>query len=418
VNATAPRLVCVVTHPRSARILLRGQLCHLGRRGFEVTVIAAPGEDLDAVATVESVATRGVPLEREIRPVADARALVALVRELRRLRPHAVNAGTPKAGLLGLVAARLCGVPLRVYTVRGLRAETVTGPRRALLEATERMASSCAHRVVCVSPSLRDAYLARGLAGAAKVAVLGAGSSNGVDLERFRRTPAIEAAARELGRELGIPEGAPVVGFVGRLVRDKGLCELVSALDRLEARRDGLRLLLVGHFESGDPLPSRVVARLRASPHVILAGRRDPAAAYARMDVLAFPSHREGFPNAPLEAAASSVPVVGFRATGTVDAVEHGVTGTLVPRGDTASLAAGIASYLDDPALRRTHGEAGRRRAERLFDRHAVWDHLVKEYDALLAARGLPRPARDAEEPRPAVGASPAAEILVADHER
>ncbi|HVS02851.1 MAG TPA: glycosyltransferase family 4 protein, partial [Thermoanaerobaculia bacterium] len=337
------------------------------------------------VAEREGVAVAAVPFARQIRPLADLRALWVLAALVRRFRPAVVSAGTPKAGLLGIVAARLHSVPVRVYTVRGLRLETATGLERRLLTALERLAAASASHVVCVGESLRRRYLQLGFAEAAKTRVLLDGSSNGVDVERFR--PARPGEAAELRRGLGIDEAAAVVGFVGRFTRDKGVEDLVAAFfDHVVSRLGEARLLLVGDYESGDPVAA-VVRRRLEDPRVVRAGfAADTAPFYRAMDVLAFPSYREGFPNAPLEAAASGVAVVGYAATGTVDAVVDGATGLLVPVGDRQRLAAAILGYLEDTARRRRHGEAGRERVEGHFPSQRLWQAWSELYRNTLAA--------------------------------
>jgi glycosyltransferase involved in cell wall biosynthesis len=382
-----PRLLIVVSHPMTARILMRGQLAHLAEAGFEVAVAAAPGPDLEAVAASEGVRVFPVPFTRRISPLRDLVALARAVAVIHRFRPAVVNAGTPKAGLVGMLAARLCGAPVRLYTLRGLRLETSSGLARRLFALLERSTVACAHRVVCVSPSLRRRCLELGLAPAGKTVVIGGGSSNGVDVDRFRPAAAGEAAA--LRRELGIPEGAPVVGFVGRWTRDKGLDDLAEVFfSDLLPRHPDCRLLLLGAWEEGDPVPAEVRRALTVEPRVVRPGFvADPAPFYRVMDVLAFPSYREGMPNAPLEAAASAVPVAGYAATGTVDAVESGVTGTLVATGDRRALAVALAGYLDDPALAARHGRAGRERVERLFSQSIVWSAWSRLYRDELGRR-------------------------------
>jgi glycosyltransferase involved in cell wall biosynthesis len=401
------RIVQAVTHPITARYLMRGQPAWLRRRGFEVTVVAAPGPDLVEVAERERVAVEPVPMKREPAPLADTLALVRLVRLFRRLRPTIVNAGTPKAGFLGMVAARMARVPVRVYTQRGLRLDGTRGVKRRVLAATERAAVGCAHRVLCNSESLRWRMVELGLAPEAKTIVLGAGSSNGVDVERFR--PRSEGGPQLRG-SLGIPPDAPVVGFVGRLVRDKGIADLAAAMEEVWRRAPQARLLLVGELEAGDAVGPDLVARLAAAPRVVATGwAADVAPYYGVMDVLAFPSYREGLPNAPLEAAACELPVAGYAATGTVDAVAQGETGTLAPVGDVAGLAAALTTYVEDPDLRRAHGAAGRRRAVELFRPEVVWEALAAEYDRLLVERGLaPAAAPRAPEPASREGGSAA----------
>jgi glycosyltransferase involved in cell wall biosynthesis len=382
------RLLYAVTHPATARAFLRGQLGSMRERGFDVQLVCGPGSEVDELARTEGIEATVVPLEREVSPARDLRALAGLTRVMRRLGPDVVNAGTPKAGLLALMAAAAAGVPARVYLLRGLRLETLGGSRRRLAGLAERVAAACAHRVICVSESLRREAVARRLVPAHKAVVLANGSSNGVDAARFRVTESLRDRARQLRRELGIPDGAPVVGYVGRLTRDKGIGELLDAFDRVSRRQSEARLLLVGGFEDGDPVEAAAARRLREHPRVVYAGSwSDTAPCYAMIDVLAFASRGEGLPNVPLEAAAAEVPVVAFRVTGNVDAVVDGQTGRLVAPGDVTAFADAIEVYLMTPAVRREHGLRARHRVEREFAPEIVWAALEGEYRRLLASR-------------------------------
>ena len=373
------RIAYVLTKPISARLLLKGQLRFQRERGFDVIVISSPGDDLDRVGAEEGVRTLGVPLRRAIRPLADLTALVRLYRVLRELRPEVVHASTPKAGLLGMVAAWLARVPVRIYALRGLRLETARGPKRLLLWCAERVASACADRVVCVSRSLADLCCRLGLAPEEKIFVPAAGSSNGVDADRFLvATDDREKAS--LRERLGIPGDARVVGFVGRLTKDKGIEELIEACGPILRSCSDVWLLLVGDFEAEDPPSRDVMHRMRRHPRIVVSGFvPDAAPYYSVMDVVAFPSHREGFPNVLLEAAAAQRPVVGFRATGTVDAIQDGRTGTLVPLGDSLALARAVTRYLQDPKLRARHGNAGRLWVTQNFRPEDIWSDLTRE---------------------------------------
>ena len=388
-----PRIACLATDPLTTRVLMAGQLNFLQQQGFDVTLIASPGADLDRAAAREGVRVISVPMSREIAPLQDWLSLRQLTRVLQDLKPDIVNAGTPKAGLLGMLAATWARVPIRIYTLRGLRLETSTGPKRLLLTTTERVAARCAHKVICVSPSLRVAFEKYRLGTSQQAVVLGGGSSNGVDAARFAPTPARLSEASAIRQSMGIPEGAQVIGFVGRLTRDKGVTELISVFETLAKEMPHLHLMLVGGFEDGDPLCARLRDEIWSNPRVHITGFvNETAAYYSAFDLLVFPSHREGLPNVPLEAAASGHPTAGFAATGTVDAVLNGQTGTLVSVGDVKGLTDSVRRYLQDPLLLARHGKQAQLRVQTEFRREVIWQELYDLYTGELQARGLPMP--------------------------
>jgi glycosyltransferase involved in cell wall biosynthesis len=382
-----PRLVHVTTVPESLDFF-HGQVGYLAERGVEVWALSSPGDMLDDFAAREKVSVHGLPMARRITPLRDVATTARIWRWLRRVRPDIVNAHTPKGGLLGMIGAWLARVPVRVYHMHGLPLMTATGPRRLLLRWAEQVSCLLAHQVICVSPSLRAAAIAEGLCPARKMKVLHHGSINGVAAESAFDPERLGAETRAATRRrLGIPLDAEVIGFVGRVVVDKGMIELVRAWQDLRVERPGLHLLVVGPFEEQDPLPAEIEQLLREDARVHLTGMIvDTPPMYAAMDVVVLPSYREGFGIVAIEAAAMELPMVATEVPGCVDAVENGVTGTLVPVRDSAALTDACRRYLADPALRRRHGRAGRRRVLREFRQEDVWGNLYEEYMRLIDA--------------------------------
>jgi glycosyltransferase involved in cell wall biosynthesis len=287
---------------------------------------------------------------------ADLVSLVRLWWLLYRLKPDMTEFSTPKAGLLGSIAAMICGVPTRVYFLRGLKLETCTGLKRSILLVAERVASVCSHVVLCNSHSLRKQALALGVAPENKLRLLGNGSSNGVDVEHFQPGP------DKLRHRLGLPQDANVVGFVGRFTRDKGLPELVEAFDAILAAKPGTHLLLVGWFDAAeDALGEDLHLRIKRHPRIHSTGYvADTAPYYHAMDVMVLPTWREGFPNVVLEAAASGIPVVTTIATGSRDAVVPEVTGLLIPPGHPMAIRESVLQLLHNPERRWRMGKAAR----------------------------------------------------------
>jgi glycosyltransferase involved in cell wall biosynthesis len=387
------RLVHITTVPDSLDFFL-GQVGYMKARGLDVHAISSPGAMLDRFAALEQVPVHALEMPRRITPLRDLAPVIRLTRLLRRLRPTIVHAHTPKAGLLGMIGAWLARVPVRIYHLHGLPLATAIGLKRFLLRWSEKVSCSLAHQVLCVSHSLREAALAEGLCQPERIKVLLAGSINGVDAVRaFDPQRLGEATQADIRNRYGIPADALVVGFVGRVVRDKGVAELVDSWRILRDEFPQLHLLVVGPFEPQDPVPPEAERVLRSDPRVHLAGLcLDVPPLYVAMDVVALPTYREGFGVVAIEGGAMELPVVATRIPGCVDAVHDGITGTLVPVHDALALTEALRRYLRDPELRRVHGTAGRRRVLREFRPEDIWDAVFQEYLRLLRARGLPTP--------------------------
>ncbi len=376
-----PHIVIGVTSAQTC-LILRDRLTALREAGFRVTLIASPGSLMFELALHEGVEPVAVPMARAISPVRDAISLLRLWRVLRSARPDVVEFSTPKAGLLGMLAAVAAGVPKRVYLLRGLRLETASGIKKTILGLAERISAACAQTVLCTSASLRAQALALRIAPAEKLRVLGTGSSIGVDTERFAPGPGT------MRPKLGIPHSAEVIGFTGRLTRDKGLPELIEAFERIVTLRRRAYLLLVGWFDEAEdavsPALREVIAR---HPRIVCTGFVADAAPYYRaMDVFALPTLREGFPNAVLEASATGLPVVTTLSTGARDAVVPEVTGFLVPPQNAEALEEALVRLLSGKELRDRMGRAGRAWVKANFSQNAVLEENAAFFHGLIAS--------------------------------
>jgi glycosyltransferase involved in cell wall biosynthesis len=381
VQAELPLIVVGVTHPQTC-LTLNGRLRALAEAGFRVILVSSPGELFLRTAASQGVEAIAIPIRREISPLADFVSLVRLWWLLRRLKPEMVEFSTPKAGLLGTLAAWLCNVPVRVYMLRGLKLETATGFKRSILLAAERLAAACAHVVLCNSESLRARALLLGIASAAKLHLLGEGSTNGVDMERFSPGPS------DVLDRLRIRPGVPVLGFVGRLTRDKGLPELIEAFESILILEPEAHLVLVGWFDAAeDALDAGLQARIESHTHIHCTGFVDDTAPFYRaMDLLVFPSWREGFPNVVLEAASTGIPVIATACTGSRDAVVSEVTGLLIPPGYPAAICEAVLQLLRNPDRRIRMGLAARAWVRKHYSDEHVLSLAATWYKSLLKA--------------------------------
>lgn len=352
-----PVAVVSATIPYSVVSFYLGLCRELGSRGYDVHVVTSPGSKVPEIEqVVDSVHV--LPMRRGMAPAADLVALVRWLLLMRSLRPRVVLAGTPKAALLAMLSARAWRAPRRTYHVLGLRGETARGWRARLLAGMEWLTAWCSTTVLAVSPSLADELTRRRLTAGRAVQVLGSGSTHGVDAEHFTPRP----PDPEVARRLGIDLDEPVIAFVGRLTRDKGVETLIGMLDEVRRAEGGAQLVVVGAQDEDDS--DGFVAQLSALRGVVLVDDQDDVRPFmALADVLVLPTLREGMPNVVLEAAAMGIPSVTTTATGAVDSVVDGRTGYAVAVGDGDAMAERVLGLLRRPEERARLGEAARQRA-------------------------------------------------------
>jgi glycosyltransferase involved in cell wall biosynthesis len=386
------KLIQVTTAPQTLGFFPK-HIDYLKERGFDIHLVSSPGEYGIRLASAKEIPFHPIPMSRAITPSRDFFALLALQRVFRRIRPDIVHSHTPKAGLLGSIAARIARVPIVFLSQFGLPQMTLKGGKRKLLDGLTRISCALADKVWIDSPSMREYVIRRRLCPAAKAVTIGNGSVNGVDaVGLFSPEKRGRMDRDSLRYTLGIPKDAPVLGYVGRIVRDKGMHELALAWKELKAACPDLRLLIIGDLEDKDPILPEDRALFESDPSILMPGFSTDIPRYmAAMDVFVMPSYREGFGVTNIEAAAMELPVVSTRIPGCVDSVKDGETGLLVPPGDAAGLAKAIKAYLDSPELRAVHGAAGRQRVLKEFRPETIWNGLYEEYRSLLRLKGVGR---------------------------
>jgi glycosyltransferase involved in cell wall biosynthesis len=387
-----PRLLHMTTVPTTLSFL-ESQIQYAKSHGIEVHVISSPDNALVEFGARLGVETHELPMERRITPVRDLLSLWRLGKTLRQLRPQIVHGHTPKGGLLAMLGAWWCGVPVRVYHIHGLPMVTATGLKRTLLCWSEKVSCLLASQVYCVSKSVREVAVKEGLCRAEAIKVLLNGTINGIDAETSFNPDRFEANVRyEVRKAYNIPAEALVVGFAGRIVRDKGIIELAQAWKVLSKEFSNAHLLIIGPFEPQDPVPLEIEEQLRIDERVHLTGWIEPEQIpkhLLAMDILALPTYREGFGNVLLEASAMRLPIVVSRVPGCIDAVIDGNTGTLIPSHDATALADALRIYLGNADLRQRHGLAGRARVLRDFRPEDLSQAIYQEYVRLLEDKGI-----------------------------
>lgn len=367
----------------SLRYLLLNQLKYLQQQGYDVVGVSNPGPD------VEFLRSQGIPhiavaMTRSFSPTADLKALQDLERVFRRERFDVVHTHNPKPGLLGQLAARAAGIPHVVNTLHGFYFhDLMPAGRRRFYILMEQIAASCSDAILSQNPEDLETAVREHICDREDIELLG----NGIDLVRFDARRLDAGHQEQLRATLGLSGRDPVVGFVGRLVEEKGILELFEAFQTIRAVHNDARLLIVGPTdkEKADALTPEVLeGRFSLGDAVVYAGlRQDMPELYGLMDVFVLPSWREGFPRSPMEAAAMGKPVVVTDIRGCREVVEPGRTGLITPVRHAARLASSIAETLSNAGRAQAWGRAGRSLAERKFDERLVFEKVAATYRRL-----------------------------------
>ena len=383
-----PKIAHMTTVDMSVRHLLLNQLLALRAAGFDVAAVSSDGPDLTEVRRA-GVTHWPVSFTRRMTPLSDLKAVWQIWRLCRRERFTIVHTHQVKAALFGQFAARLAGVPLVVNTVHGFYFHEHTPPmkRRAWI-LLEKVCATFSDLLLSQNREDIATAVDSGICRAEKIEHLG----NGIDISRFDPAAVAPEDLARLRIELGIPERSIVVGFVGRLVREKGILELYDAIRSLRNTHPRLRLLIIGPVDTdkSDALGTASAGEYGIADITTFTGyRHDMPELYSLMNLLVLPSHREGLPRAPMEAAAMGVPTVATAIRGCREVVRPGENGYLVPVRDARALGEAIDRVLSDTALAARLGARAKEIAKRDFDEQIVFARVTAAYLRLLEAKGL-----------------------------
>jgi len=384
------KLIRITTVPISFKVLLKGQLRFMASNGFDVKGVSSEGEELKEVVENEGIVMETINMSRKITPFQDLKSLWEMWNFLRKEKPQIVHTHTPKAGIIGMLAARLAGVPHRLHTVAGLPLMEATGIKRKILNFVEKLTYSSATRVYPNSKGLYDFILQNHFTQSNKLKIIANGSSNGINTTFFSPEQVTETERVTLREKLNIQPDDFVFVFVGRIVSDKGINELIKAFSELQAAGNneqiGIKLLLVGGLESYlDPLNPETLAEINQNKDIISVGfQQDVRPFFAISDVLAFPSYREGFPNVVMQAGAMGLPSIVSDINGCNEIIVEGENGLIIPPKNVEKLKEKMLTLARDKNLYIKLKENSRRMIENRYEQSVVWKALLEEYEGLL----------------------------------
>lgn len=370
------------TVPISLNVLLKGQLKFLSNF-FQVTAISSPGSDLTDVKQREGVVVKDVPLERKINVLKDFISLCKLYLYFRNEKPTIVHSITPKAGLLSMLAAKFAGVPVRMHTFTGLIFPTRTGLLQKILIWMDKLLCWAATNVYPEGQGVKKDLIKYKITDK-PLKILANGNVNGIDLDYFSVDSVPSLEVKDLRRKLGITDEDFVFVFVGRLVKDKGINELVNAFGNLQSEK--CKLLLVGSFEQElDPLDSETVSEIETNPRIISVGyQKDVRSYFAVSDCLVFPSYREGFPNVVLQAGAMELPSIVSDISGCNEIIIEGKNGTIIPVKNTELLQRQMLRLMNDQTFYLNLKSNSRNYIAGRYEQLVVWNALLNEYQELI----------------------------------
>ena len=325
-------------------------------------------------------------MSREITPFKDLVSLFCMVRLLLREKPNIVHTHTPKAGLIGMLGAWLVRVPHRLHTVAGMPLMESRGLKRVILLIVEKLTYACATQVYPNSKGLEKFIIEESLTSVQKLKVLGNGSSNGIDTQHFSRTQELDEQVKKIEQKYTILKGDFVFVFVGRIVADKGINELLNAFDKLSTEHKNVKLLLVGSFEEKlDPLVSKSKEIMKHNENILHVGfQEDVRAFFATSQCLVFPSYREGFPNVVMQAGSMGLPSIVSDINGCNEIIQEKQNGIIIPPKDTNALYKAMKILLTDTALTISLAKNSREMIVKNYEQEFVWQCIKDEYDKVI----------------------------------
>lgn len=378
-------IVRITTVPVSLQFLLKGQIQFMQENGFHVYMVSGPGEEIDVLKEQEQASHTLIALTRKINPLKDVVALIQLVRFLNKVKADIVHTHTPKAGLIGILASRISNVPIRIHTIAGLPWINYKGGKLTVFIWLEKLLFLNATHILVNSLGLQQFLLSNGFS-QKRMRVLGKGSSNGIDLNWFKRNPTIEETAALIRKRIGSSPTTTIWIFIGRLVLEKGIAEVLDAFEMMKSYHPMDRLLLLGELETDlYPLPEKYLSRIKNDPAIFYEGFQQDIRPYlVASDALLFPSYREGFPNVPMQAALMNCFVIASDINGCNEIVKHEHTGLLVPPGSVEELYSAMfrfnAKKIDIEIIK----QEAFKYVSQNFAREKVWQDLLELYRQCL----------------------------------